>query len=199
MNPSPRNAVDGLVHPPSGDADAPRRHGYDGCFPGSEGISSRTIELKDHGNFFGRVHRFPRLSLLGMEKLARFLFGVGVILIGLEISVLTVIAPWAAPSCSYAARESTTEPICFVAGGLLLVGVGVAATRWSARRSRGDRRCLTSAEQRRHWKTELTLSGVFYLAAVHAGLADTMPKAIVSGVAAAMLSSGMLQLILRRD
>ena len=75
----------------------------------------------------------------------------------------------------------------------------MAIIRWAARRAREDRRCLTSAERRRQWKTELLISGGFLLAAVHTGLPDTMPKAIVAGVAGAMLSSCLLQLILRRD
>jgi len=54
--------------------------------PGSEGISSSTIGLKDDGRYFGRLDRFPRLSAmnLAMEKLMRFFVGVGVMLIGVE-------------------------------------------------------------------------------------------------------------------
>ena len=97
LNPSSPNAVDSLVHPQSADAGPPRGYRFLVSSPRSEGIASSIIELKDYGGYFGRVHWFPRLSLLTMEKLVRFLAGVGVTLIGLEIVVLTVIAPWAAP------------------------------------------------------------------------------------------------------
>ena len=155
------------------------------------------MELKNH---VGLVDRFPRLSSMSLaaEKLTRFLVGVGVTLIGLEIVILNVIAPWALPACSRAARESPAERICFTAGGLLAVGVGVAAIRWAARRSREDTRCLTSAELRRYWKAEWTIWGVFWVAALHAGLADTITKAVVVGVAGSILSSTTLKLILQR-